>query len=125
MTAAPSPLFYRFGRFELQPSKRRLLASGVPVDVGSRAFDLLVVLVERDGHLVTKDELLERVWPKVIVEENTLQAQVSALRKILGPEAIAAAALHGYQRFGLLTGGSRTAFNRNARRSRWNGVFDS
>jgi len=89
MTAVPSPLCYRFGRFELQPDKRRLLASGTTVDVGSRAFDLLVTLVERDGHLVTKDELLERVWPKMIVEENTLQAQVSALRKILGPDAIA------------------------------------
>src|ERR1700730_10587416 len=97
MTAAPSNLYYRFGRFELQPNKRRLLASGAPVDVGSRAFDLLVMLVERDGHLVTKDELLERVWPKVIVEENTLQAQVSALRKILGPEAIAPISGRGYR----------------------------
>jgi non-specific serine/threonine protein kinase len=97
MTATPSPLCYRFGRFELQPDKRRLLAAGAPVDVGSRAFDLLVVLVERDGHLVTKDELLERVWPKVIVEENTLQAQVSALRKILGPEAIATISGRGYR----------------------------
>jgi DNA-binding response OmpR family regulator len=78
MTATPLPPTYRFGRFELQPDTRRLLTSGAPVDVGSRAFDLLVVLVERDGHVVTKDELLERVWPRVIVEENTLQAQVSA-----------------------------------------------
>src|ERR1700675_4557590 len=97
MTAVPTPLCYRFGRFELQPNKRRLLAAGPPVDFGSRAFDLLVVLVERDGHLVTKDELLERVWPKVIVEENTLQAQVSALRKILGPEAIATISGRGYR----------------------------
>jgi hypothetical protein len=97
MTAAPSLLCYRFGRFELQPNKRRLLASGAPVDVGSRAFDLLVMLVERDGYLVTKDELLERVWPKAIVEENTLQAQVSALRKILGPEAIATISGRGYR----------------------------
>lgn len=97
MAATPSPLCYRFGRFELQPNKRRLLASGAPVDVGARAFDLLVVLVERDGHLVTKDELLERVWPKVIVEENTLQAQVSALRKILGPDAIATISGRGYR----------------------------
>jgi non-specific serine/threonine protein kinase len=97
MTAAPSLLCYRFGRFELQPDKRRLLAAGAPVDVGSRAFDLLVMLVERDGHLVTKDELLERVWPKAIVEENTLQAQVSALRKILGPEAIATISGRGYR----------------------------
>jgi predicted ATPase/DNA-binding winged helix-turn-helix (wHTH) protein len=97
MTAAPSPLCYRFGPFELQPNKRRLLASGTQVAVGSRAFDLLVVLVERDGHLVTKDELLERVWPNVIVEENTLQAQVSALRKILGAEAIATISGRGYR----------------------------
>src|SRR5258708_40122529 len=96
MTAVPSRLCYRFGRFELQPDKRRLLTSGIPVDVGSRAFDLLVVLVERDGHLVTKDELLERVWPKVVVEDNTLQAQVSMLRKILGPEAIATISGRGY-----------------------------
>jgi len=74
-----------------------LLAAGAAVDVGSRAFDLLVVLVERDGHLVTKDELLERVWPKVIVEENTLQAQVSALRRILGPDAIATISGRGYR----------------------------
>src|SRR6266478_8426081 len=97
VTAASSPISYRFGRFELQPDKRRLLTSGAPVDVGSRAFDLLVVLVERDGHLVTKDELLERVWPKVVVEDNTLQAQVSALRKILGPEAIATISGRGYR----------------------------
>src|SRR5258708_16337405 len=97
MTAVPSPLHYRFGRVELQPDQRRLLAGGAPVDVGSRAFDLLVTLVERDGHLVTKDELLERVWPKVIVEENTLQAQVSALRKILGREAIATISGRGYR----------------------------
>jgi predicted ATPase/DNA-binding winged helix-turn-helix (wHTH) protein len=93
----PSPLRYRFGRFELQPNKGRLLASGAPVDVGSRGFDLLVTLVERDGHLVTKDELLERVWPKAIVEENTLQAQVSALRKILGADAIATVSGRGYR----------------------------
>jgi non-specific serine/threonine protein kinase len=97
MTAPPASLRYRFGRFELQPNKRRLLASGAPVDVGARAFDLLVMLVERDGHLVTKDELLERVWPKVIVEENTLQAQVSALRRILGPDAIATISGRGYR----------------------------
>jgi DNA-binding winged helix-turn-helix (wHTH) protein len=97
MTAPPASLRYRFGHFELQPDKRRLLSAGAPVDVGSRAFDLLVMLVERDGCLVTKDELLERVWPKVIVEENTLQVQVSALRKILGPDAIATISGRGYR----------------------------
>ena len=89
MTAAASSVRYRFGRFELQLDERRLLAAGVPVAVGLRAFNLLVALVERAGHLVTKDELFDRVWPKVIVQEAALYVQVSALRKILGSNAIA------------------------------------
>jgi non-specific serine/threonine protein kinase len=74
-----------------------LLAAGFPVRVGPHAFDLLIALVERSGRLVTKDELLERVWPKVIVEENTLQAHISALRKILGSDAIATISRRGYR----------------------------
>ena len=61
-----------------------------------RALDLLIALVER-GHLVTKDELLPQVWGKVIVEENTLQAHVSALRKVLGADAIATVPGQGYR----------------------------
>jgi non-specific serine/threonine protein kinase len=97
MTATDAPIAYRFGRFELQPDERRLLAFGAPVHVGPHAFDLLVALVERSGHLVTKDKLLERVWPKVVVEENTLQVHVSALRKILGAKAIATVSGRGYR----------------------------
>ena len=93
---APS-VAYRFGRFELEPDERRLLASGAPVHLRPRAFDLLVALVERSGHLVTKDELLQRVWGKVIVEENTLQVNISALRKVLGANAIAAVPGRGYR----------------------------
>ena len=93
---APS-VAYRFGRFELEPDERRLLASGAPVHLRPRAFDLLVALVERSGHLVTKDELLQRVWGKVIVEENTLQVNISALRKVLGANAIAAVLGRGYR----------------------------
>jgi DNA-binding winged helix-turn-helix (wHTH) protein len=74
---------YRFGRFELQPSERRLLAAGVPAVLEPRAFDVLVALVERAGHLVTKEELFGLVWPKLIVEDANLHVQVSALRKIL------------------------------------------
>ena len=88
---------YRFGRFELQPDERRLLAAGSPVRVGPHALDLLIALVERSGRLVTKDELLERVWPKVIMEENALQAHISALRKILGSDAIATISRRGYR----------------------------
>ena len=78
---------YRFGPFELQPNQRRLLNDGHPVELGHRAFDVLSVLVERAGQLVTKDQLLGLVWPDVVVEDNNLQVQVSTLRKIIGPEA--------------------------------------
>jgi predicted ATPase/DNA-binding winged helix-turn-helix (wHTH) protein len=97
VAATTSTSSYRFGRFELQPSERRLLSAGTPVAVGPRALDLLVALVERGGSLLTKDELLDRVWPGVIVEDNALQAQVSALRKIVGPEAIATVSRSGYR----------------------------
>jgi len=103
MTAIASPVSYRFGRFELQPDERRLLAAGAPVAVGPRAFDLLVALVSCAGHLVTKDELLHLVWPKVIVEEAALQMQVSSLRKILGPDAIATISRRGYRFTGEVT----------------------
>jgi DNA-binding winged helix-turn-helix (wHTH) protein/TolB-like protein len=88
---------YRFGRFELQPSERRLLAAGELAVVEPRAFDVLVALVERAGHLVTKEELFSLVWPHLVVEENNLQVQVSALRKILGPAAIATVSGQGYR----------------------------
>src|SRR3989441_1098124 len=95
---------YRFGSFELQPNERRLLAGGEPVVLGPRAFDLLIALVERPGQLVTKEELLDCVWPKLVVEENNLQVQVSALRKILGQEAIATIPGRGYRFTVTLTG---------------------
>lgn len=88
---------YRFGRFVLEPRERRLLASGAPVPLGGHAFDVLIALVERNGHLVSKDELLRRVWSKVVVEENTLQAQVSALRKVLGANSITTVSGRGYR----------------------------
>jgi predicted ATPase len=97
MSAATPPVRFLFASFELQPDERRLLDAGVPVAVGPRAFDLLVALVERAGHLLTKDELLERVWPKVIVEEAALQMQISALRKILGRDAIVTVTARGYR----------------------------
>jgi DNA-binding winged helix-turn-helix (wHTH) protein len=73
-----------FGRFRVLPERRQLLADGVPVELHARAFDLLLVLIEARGLLVGKDELLRRVWPGVIVEENNLHAQICALRKVLG-----------------------------------------
>jgi predicted ATPase/DNA-binding winged helix-turn-helix (wHTH) protein/Tfp pilus assembly protein PilF len=74
-----------------------LLANGQAVHLGPHAFDLLVALVEQSGHLVTKDELLGRVWSRVVVEENTLQAHISALRKVLGASAITTVSGRGYR----------------------------
>ena len=90
----------RFGpsqRFELQPAERRLLVDGQPAALGRRAFDLLVTLAERPDRLLTKNELLERVWPGLVVEEANLQMQVSNLRKILGSDAIATVPGRGYR----------------------------
>jgi non-specific serine/threonine protein kinase len=58
----------------------------VPVRIDSRALDVLIVLTLANGDLVTKDELMSRVWPSAVVEENTLQFQISVLRKALGPD---------------------------------------
>jgi predicted ATPase/DNA-binding winged helix-turn-helix (wHTH) protein len=76
----------RFGRFRLMLHSRELLAGGVPLALGNRALDVLFALIEARGELVTKDELLSRVWPNTIVEENNLQFQVSTLRKVLGDD---------------------------------------
>jgi predicted ATPase/DNA-binding winged helix-turn-helix (wHTH) protein len=89
--------YFRFGGFELQAAERRLLAEGQPVALGARAFNLLVVLAERAGKLVSKDELLDLVWPNLVVEENNIQVQVSTLRKLLGAGAIATVPGYGYR----------------------------
>src|SRR6187397_2474782 len=88
---------YRFGPFELSPGARQLLANGQPVALGARALDVLLALVERSERLVTKDELLELAWPGLVVEENNLQVQISTLRKLLGPQAIATIPGRGYR----------------------------
>src|SRR5499427_4618265 len=97
MGSVASPERYRFSAFELQVDERRLLSDGTAVVLRPRTFDLLAAFVERAGHLVTKDELLDRVWPGVVVEEAALHVQVSALRKVLGNEAIATVSGQGYR----------------------------
>jgi len=86
-----------FGRFAVLAAERRLLVDGQPVALGSRAFDLLAALVARRDRVVPKDELIEVVWPGLVVEDNNLQVQVSALRKVLGTQAIATVPGRGYQ----------------------------
>lgn len=75
-----------FGRFRVLPRKRRLLAGDEPIELGARAFDLLMVLIEADGALVTKDELQSRVWQDIIVGQDNLKTQIAALRKALGQD---------------------------------------
>jgi len=73
-----------FGDFELDGAKRLLYRQGEPVPLNSKAFDLLLALVERPGEVLSKDELMQRVWPGQFVEEGNLAVQISALRKIFG-----------------------------------------
>jgi len=87
----------RFGPVEVRSSQRQLLVAGSPAVIGARAFDLLVALIERRERPVSKSELLEVVWPGLVVEENNLQVHVSALRKILGQQAIATIPGRGYR----------------------------
>ena len=75
-----------FGHFRVLLRQRRLVADGVRIELGTRAFDLLLVLLQADGSLVTKNELLSRVWPDVVVAEENLKVQISALRKALGED---------------------------------------
>src|SRR6516162_554101 len=74
---------FAFGPFRLLVARRELLAHGVPVTLGQRAFEILLMLVNRHGQLVTKDELMAEVWPGVVVEENNIQVHISAVRKVL------------------------------------------
>jgi TolB-like protein/DNA-binding winged helix-turn-helix (wHTH) protein/rhodanese-related sulfurtransferase len=75
---------YQFGPFRLDPSRRQLTRDGVPVTLSSRAFEVLHLLARQQGGLVTRDEILARVWRGVTVEENNLTVQISALRRALG-----------------------------------------
>jgi DNA-binding winged helix-turn-helix (wHTH) protein len=74
----------RFRRFSILSGARQLLADGSPVPIGSRAFDLLVVLAEARGTVVTKEVIFRRVWPSTVVEESNLRFQMACLRKALG-----------------------------------------
>src|SRR6202171_5791454 len=106
MDPAPAPAAIEFGRFRILPHRRELLAEGQPMELGGRAFDVLMVLIEASGAVVGKDALMHRVWPDRIVEENNLQAQIAALRRAFGADRdlIRTIAGRGYQ----FTGDIRT-----------------
>jgi predicted ATPase/DNA-binding winged helix-turn-helix (wHTH) protein len=97
MSPFPVSVVHRFQGWEIRPLERVLLIDGRPARIGSRAFDLLVALAERPAQLVSKRVLIELVWPDVVVEENNLSVQITALRKLLGSQAIVNVSGLGYQ----------------------------
>ncbi|HEY6806235.1 MAG TPA: winged helix-turn-helix domain-containing protein [Pyrinomonadaceae bacterium] len=99
---------YSFGDFELDPVMRRLLRSGEVAPLYSKAFDLLLALVENSGRDLSKDELLETVWPGQVLEESNLSVNMSAVRRALGetaaaPKYIVTIPGHGYRFVGPVT----------------------
>ncbi len=103
--------FYEFGPFRLDPGERVLLRDDSPTSLPPKAFDLLVVMVERAGRLVTKEDLLNEVWQGTFVEEANLTYTVSLLRKALGDDAephafIETVSKRGYRFKGPVTRGS-------------------
>lgn len=97
-----TPAVYRFGPFRLDQAACRLVRDEVPIDVSPRLVDLLRLLVSRPGELVTKEELMEALWPGVFVTENALTHAVSDLRQALGdnpsqPEYIQTVPRRGYR----------------------------
>ena len=101
MKVAQPEVAFRDGHIRLDPNARVLYADGQLAKLGSRAFDLLEALIERRDRVVPKQELMDVVWPGLIVEENNLQVHVMTLRKLLGPDAIVTVSGRGY-RFALV-----------------------
>ncbi len=91
------PADYRLGDFCLVPQERQLLRGDAAVALTARAFSLLLALVQEAGRLVSKDTLMQRVWPGLVVEENNLAVQVGVLRKVLGANAIVTVPGRGYR----------------------------
>ncbi len=85
-----------FQHFEIKPDERRLFIGGQETALGARAFDVLLALASRHGHVISKQKLMDTVWPDLVVEENNLQVQISTLRKLLGAGTITTLPGRGY-----------------------------
>src|ERR1700730_4481668 len=88
---------YEFGEFKLDPWRRVLYRDDDYVALTPKVFDTLLALVEEGGRVVTKEDLLARVWPDTIVEEGSLTNTISSLRKVLGADSIATVSKRGYR----------------------------
>jgi DNA-binding response OmpR family regulator len=78
MDRAGTPAAIEFGRFQVRPHRREVLAEGRPLDAGGRAFDVLMVLIEASGAVVSKDTLMNRVWPDRITDDWRLDHSARA-----------------------------------------------
>lgn len=83
-SARELPVDFSFGPFRLLPGSRTLLREEQPVECGSRAFDLLHILLLSRGQIVSKDDIVRHVWPTTCVDESNLRFQMASLRKVLG-----------------------------------------
>ncbi len=99
MPPDPSPV-YEFGAFRLDVGERRLLCHGRAIPLTTKVFDTLRVLVERSGRLLTKDELMQSIWPDSVVEENNLNHNISVLRRALGEQATGQGSIETVPRVG-------------------------
>jgi DNA-binding winged helix-turn-helix (wHTH) protein len=93
-------VIYEFGKFVLDPQEKTLLGDGQPIHLPAKEFDTLLLLVENNGRALSKEEMLETIWPGTFVEENNLAKYVSRLRKLLdsGSEiTIETLPKHGYR----------------------------
>src|ERR1700733_14741548 len=86
MSEASANLVYVCDQWEIDLGRRELRSRGIPVPLGGRAFELVTVLVQSASELVTKDHLMERVWPGATVGEGTIHVHISAVRKALGQD---------------------------------------
>jgi len=105
MPSVPNGSIYASGKWEIDLIRRELRAGGKHVPIGGRAFEIIAVLVLSAGQLVTKDELIERVWEGLVVEENALQVHISAIRKSFGAdrELLQTVSRRGYRLLGTWT----------------------
>ena len=86
MSDRAEPYSYEFGPFCLEPKRRRLTRAGSAVPVAARVFDALMYFVEHPGELVSRPTLMKVLWPRTVVEDNSLNQVIAALRRALGDE---------------------------------------
>src|SRR5947209_1817974 len=83
---SPAAADLRFRNFQVLPGERLLVRDGLPIDLGSRAFDLLLILLQSRGTVVSKNEIVQHVWPSTLVDESNLRFQMACLRRALGED---------------------------------------